>query len=871
MIKATTLKPGRFSTASFRLRILLVAVCLLASGAVGQQPAGTQARGPLRVHPTNPRYFTDGTKNPDGSLRAVYLTGSHTWNNRLDIGRQDPPGAFDFNAYLDFLERHDHNFIRLWAWDSTLWDTRSALEWVNTGAIYHVAPQPWRRTGPGQALDGKPKFNLEQFDPAYFERLRARVQAAGRRGIYVSVMLFEGWALSFDPTSWRGHPFRMENNVQEINGDPDGDGKGREIQTLKIPAVTAAQEAYVRKVIDTVNDLDNVLYEISNEARLLNPATSTKDWQYHLIRLIKNEEAKKGRQHPVGMTSQGGGGGDDSEMLRQSPADWISPNSDKFDYMNNPPASDGGKVVLLDTDHLWGVGGDAAWVWKSFLRGHNPLFMDPYKNDILGKGRPDQWEGARQAMGATRALAGRIDLAKLTPTPDLASTKYCLAHPGREYLVYQSGTGEFSVNVTTGNYAFEWFDPTKSSVASTGSVKAPGGNRPFTPPFAGPAVLHLKRSDDSDAKAANPEQKPRTIRVAAAQAEGRVIDFRLSPSNALVALEKNLGELEEIIERAGREHCDVLVLPEDTPGLLHWTGANEAVAKDILPKAMKRLIERLGSAAARHRMYLVVCGDFTEDDGAIYNTAFLLGRDGREIGRYHKVCPTWAEAGKRQRGSSFPVFPTPDLGTTGMLICYDLVMPETARALALQGADIIFFPTMGGAAIGDGDIGVQALRVRAVENFIYLVVAQRGHGAMIISPQGRILAEATGRDGLAIADIDPRGGREGGDAGNWQRDMRARLFRERNPAAFSLLTDPRPPVLEKVPIAITREEAGRIMSRMLTVGEEEFKQAAALERSGKTREAIAAFEKLTNEYRGTWIDRASRERLAKRPPNQNRP
>lgn len=74
-----------------------------------------------------------------------------------------------------------------------------------------------------------------------------------------------------------------------------------------------------------------------------------------------------------------------------------------------------------------------------------------------------------------------------------------------------------------------------------------------------------------------------------------------------------------------------------------------------------------------------------------------------------------------------------------------------------------------------------------------------------------------------------------------------------------------------MPIAITREDAGRIQSRMLTVGEEEFKQAAALERSGKTREAIAAFEKLTNEYRGTWIDRASRERLAKRPPNQNRP
>ena len=166
------------------------------------------------------------------------------------------------------------------------------------------------------------------------------------------------------------------------------------------------------------------------------------------------------------------------------------------------------------------------------------------------------------------------------------------------------------------------------------------------------------------------------------------------------------------------------------------------------------MIERLGSTAARHKMYLVVCSDLTESDGGTYNTAFLLGRDGKEIGRYHKVCPAWSEAGVRQRGRSFPVFPTPDLGTAGMLICYDLVVPETARCLALAGADIIFFPTMGGAAIGDDDIGVQALRVRAAENFIWLVIAQRGSGAMIISPQGKIVATAEGPDGLVA--VRPR-------------------------------------------------------------------------------------------------------------------
>jgi predicted amidohydrolase len=357
-----------------------------------------------------------------------------------------------------------------------------------------------------------------------------------------------------------------------------------------------------------------------------------------------------------------------------------------------------------------------------------------------------------------------------------------------------------------------------------------------------------------------------TVRIAAAQAARRVVDFRLNADEAFAAMDKHLTELEHIVNRAGEAKCDALVLPEDAPGLLNWVGANEALAKDLLPKAVARMIDRLGKAAARHKMYLVVCSDFTETDGAIYNTAFLLGRDGKEIGRYHKVCPTWGEAGVRRRGNSFPVFPTPDLGTAGLLICYDLVVPETARCLALAGADIIFFPTMGGAAMGGDDIGVQALRVRAAENFIWLAVAHRGSGAMIISPKGKIVAEAKGPDGLAIADIDPRGEREGGDAMNWQRDMRARLFRERNPEAFRILTETNPPVLAKVPINLPQQEAGRIMARALTVGEDEFKQASALAGSGKTGEAISAFERLRKEYPATWIDRVSQERLAKLQP-----
>ena len=364
--------------------------------------------------------------------------------------------------------------------------------------------------------------------------------------------------------------------------------------------------------------------------------------------------------------------------------------------------------------------------------------------------------------------------------------------------------------------------------------------------------------------ASEPDSPPsNTVRVATCQAKNRVIDWHLQQQDAvLAAVDRNIEELEKIIHRAGAQKCDVLTLPEDTLGLLNWYGMNEQLAKQVLPEAVKRMLDRLGRAAAEHRMYLIVCSDHIEADGSTYNTAFFLGRDGKELGRYHKVCPTWSESGSRQRGTSFPVFETPDLGTVGLAICYDLVMPETARCLALEGADIIFFPTMGGAAIGDDDIGLQALRVRAAENHVYLVVAFRGAGSMIISPRGKILATAEGADGLAIADIDPRGGREGGDSSNQQKDMRARLFRERNPEAFKILSESNPPVLAKMPrLDLSREEAGRIFARMLTVGEEEFKAAQTILTNGQTNEAIGAFEKLRMEYRGTWIDRVATERL----------
>ena len=442
----------------------------------------TQATGPLRVDPRNPRYFSD----PDG--RIIYLTGSHFWLNLQDGVLTDPPPPFDYDAYLTFLESQNHNFFRLWVWEQAKW----VVEWP---APYYFNPMPYQRTGPGLALDGKPKFDLTQFNQAFFDRMRQRVIEAGNRGMYVSVMLFNGWSVSYPKgfysaaNPWIGHPFNLANNINGINGDVNNDNSGNETHTLINPQVLAVQEAYVRKVIDTVNDLDNVLYEISNESD-----GGSHEWQYHLINYIKSYEATKPKQHPVGMTVEWPNG--DNSRLYQSSADWISPNGSLY----NPPAANGSKVIISDTDHLCGICGDRVWVWQSFTRGQNPIFMDQYDDSYkLDGGGYDPNNpndvSLRANLGYTRAYAERMNLVSMTPRSDLCSSQYCLANPaalGGEYLVYLPSGGNVTVNLTgtPGTVSVEWFRPSNGATTSGGTV-AGGANRSFTAPFSGDAVLYL--------------------------------------------------------------------------------------------------------------------------------------------------------------------------------------------------------------------------------------------------------------------------------------------------------------------------------------------------------------------------------------------
>jgi putative heme-binding domain-containing protein len=436
------------------------------------------ATGPLRVLKTNPRYFTDGTG------RAIYLAGSHNWHNFQDNGHRlpegkDPPPAFDFDGYLDFLQKHNHNFCRLWRWEVPKWTDSQP-----PGVVKYCQPHPWLRSGPGLAKDGKAKFDLARYDPEYFARLRQRVQAAGRKGIYVSIMLFEGWSAQVTD-AWEYHPFNGPNNVSQIDAESKASGYFTLRDTAMGKQLLMLQEAYVKKVIDTVTDLDNVLCEVCNEA-----GSFSTEWQYHIIRVVKKHELEKAKQHPVGMTFQYKGGS--NAVLLESPADWISPNpgGDKERYRDNPSSAYRGKVIVNDTDHLWGhTGGDANWVWKCFCRGLNVLFMEELTPSPIWQ------DSAREGMGQVRRYAEKINLAAMVPEDALAQTTYCLAERGREYLVFQAGDkGEFTLRLTDapGTFSVEWLNVSNGQTVPAKPVEG-GAVRTFTTPFGGPAVLYLKR------------------------------------------------------------------------------------------------------------------------------------------------------------------------------------------------------------------------------------------------------------------------------------------------------------------------------------------------------------------------------------------
>lgn len=220
---------------------------------------------------------------------------------------------------------------------------------------------------------------------------------------------------------------------------------------------------------------------------------------------------------------------------------------------------------------------------------------------------------------------------------------------------------------------------------------------------------------------------------------------------------------QEAISKQNGERPDIVCLPEGITVV--GTGKSYYDVGEMLPGPTSK---RLGKLAKELNSY-IVAGIYEKDGGVLYNTAILVGRDGKLVGKYRKTHlprEEW-EAGITP-GDEYPVFET-DFGKVGLIICWDVQFPEPSRAMARKGADVLLLPIWGG--------NETLAKARAIENHVFLVSSSYDMKTFVVDPEGKILAEASKENPVAMAEmhLDQK------IFQYWLGDMKARTWRERRP------------------------------------------------------------------------------------------
>lgn len=440
----------------------------------------TVAAEPIRLHPDNPRYFLWRGKP------MVLITSGEHYGAVLNLD-------FDAVAYLDTLAADGLNHTRVFS--GTYREVASSFGITDNT----LAPPPERFCCPWKPIGGK--FDLTQFNEAYFARLKDFMAQARERGIVVEYNFFCPF---YDEMLWQVNPMNAANNVNGI-----GRCKREEVYTLQHADLTDVQLALVRKVVAELRDFDNLYYEVCNEPYF---GGVTMEWQRrvvdeivaaekdfparHLISLnIANGRAKVEHPHPavsifnfhyahppdavamnahlrkvIGENETGFRGRDDA-LYRSEGWDFILAGGalyNNLDYSFTPKHPRGDFL-----DYQSPGGGSPTLrrqlkILKDFIEGFDFVRMKP-ANELLGSG------------SVTTPLLG-VSSADKSRRAEISAR--CLAEEGKAYAIYILGgtQASLSLRLPAGRYRAEWLNPKTGKTDRVEEFEHAGGERAFSSP-----------------------------------------------------------------------------------------------------------------------------------------------------------------------------------------------------------------------------------------------------------------------------------------------------------------------------------------------------------------------------------------------------
>lgn len=240
--------------------------------------------------------------------------------------------------------------------------------------------------------------------------------------------------------------------------------------------------------------------------------------------------------------------------------------------------------------------------------------------------------------------------------------------------------------------------------------------------------------------------------------------------------EKNIRQLEEILASGKTEGADLVTLPEmfacpyETGNFPLYAEAEGGPSWQALSALAKKYGIYLSAGSMPE---LVHAGNSKSSDGKdrVYNTAYVFGRDGRQIGKHRKAHlfdinveggQSFKESDTLSPGEWIGCFDT-EFGKIGLCICYDFRFPETARLMALDGAKVILVPAAFNMTTGPAHWELM-FRQRAVESQCYVIgtapardpdssYISWGH-SIAVDPWGTILTQMDEKEGIRIVELD---------------------------------------------------------------------------------------------------------------------